>query len=123
MAGSSSKAGESLLPNGEPTVRDHLVALGEPPEWVISLGEAILGILDCDVAIAAMRARDISNHPEIARGFEQVVTGWRALMAADWSRLTPMQAETAGLILAGMHKGIQDAYAAGAAGNPIMGGR
>lgn len=46
-----------------PTVRDHLVALGNTPEWAIFLGEAIQEIAKCDAAIAASRARDLSSNP------------------------------------------------------------
>ena len=77
-----------------PSVRDHLNALGQSPEWVLRLGEAIQAVTGCDAALAALRARDLSTHPGIAQGLEQFTRGWLLLRAANDTRLTPMQRET-----------------------------
>ena len=77
-----------------PSVRDHLNALGQSPEWVLRLGEAIQTVTGCDAALAALRARDLSTHPGVAQGLEQFTSGWLQLRAANDTRLTPMQVET-----------------------------
>ncbi len=82
-----------------PTVRDHLAAVGESPEWLLRLGEAIQSVTKCDAALAALRARDLARHPELARGLEQFAQGWLALSAASQETLTPLQQETLSRVL------------------------
>ncbi len=82
-----------------PSVRDHLNALGESPEWVHQLGEAIQTVTQCDAALAALRARDLSGHPSLAQGLEAFLQGWLALRTADRSTLTPLQQETLSSVL------------------------
>ncbi len=83
----------------EPSVRDHLEALGAAPEWVISLGEAIQEVTDCPSAIAASRARDLSSHPVLGQGLEAFSRGWLSIQGADLTGLSPMQRETLVLVL------------------------
>ncbi len=82
-----------------PTVRDHLSAVGESPEWLLRLGEAIQTVMQCNAALAALRARDLARHPELARGLEQYTQGWLALTAASQETLTPLQQETLARVL------------------------
>ncbi len=98
-----------------PTVRDHLMALGDTPEWVIFLGEAIQEITKCNEAIAASRARDLSSNPGLATGFEKVATGAVEITQADWSTMTPNQLHTIDMVLTAMLKRIGDLRAASAA--------
>ena len=98
-----------------PTVRDHLVALGNTPEWAIFLGEAIQEIAKCDAAIAASRARDHSSNPSFATGFEKIATGSVEVLAADWSTMTPNQLQTVSMVLTGLLKRVSELHAASAA--------
>ncbi len=82
-----------------PTVRDHLAACGESPEWLLRLGEAIQAVTKCDAALAALRARDLARHPELARGLELYTQGWLALIEASQATLTPLQQETLARVL------------------------
>ncbi len=91
----------------QPTVADHLRALGEAPEWVLSLGEAICEITGCPAAIAASRARDLSRNHEIGRGLECLLKGWRTLDAQDVTALSPMQLESLHLVIAHMLSGLR----------------
>jgi hypothetical protein len=98
-----------------PSVRDHLMALGNSPEWVIFLGEAIQEIAKCDAAIAASRARDLSSNPDLAVGFEKIATGSVEVLQADWDSMTPNQLETINMVLTGLLKRVSNLHAAGAA--------
>ncbi len=91
----------------QPTVRDHLLALGETPEWVISLGDAIQKITDCSTAIAASRARDLSRS-QTSQGLESFTRGWLELDTVDMSDLSPMQRETLRLVVEAITRKIRD---------------
>ena len=91
---------------GLPTVEDHLLALGEAPDWVISLGNAIREITDCSTAIAASRARDLSR-TQTAQGLESFTRGWLQLDRADIGTLSPLQRETLVLVIAAITRKIQ----------------
>jgi hypothetical protein len=82
----------------QPTVRDHLLALGETPEWVISLGDAIQEITACSTAIAASRARDLSRS-HVCQGLTSFTSGWLELESAEMNDLSPMQLETLRLVI------------------------
>jgi hypothetical protein len=86
----------------QPTVADHLRAFGEPPDWLLSLGEAICQITQCSAAIAASRARDLSRQPGIAQGLESLLRGWKSLDQENLSGLSPMQIETIQLVIGRM---------------------
>ena len=91
----------------EPTIRDHLQALGKTPEWIVSLGEAVQKVTDCSIAIAAARARDLSRALETGQGLEWFIRGWMALEVSDMSSLSPMQLETLRLVLEGVTQKIK----------------
>lgn len=93
-----------------PTVRDHLAALGDGPEWVTRLGEAIQAVTRCDAALAALRARDLASHPALAEGLGQYAAGWLALAAADRGTLTPLQQETLARVLADIHQQLAEHF-------------
>ncbi len=88
-----------MNPPAVPTVRDHLAALGENPEWLLRLGEAIQLVTKCDAALAALRARDLARHPGLAQGLAQYAQGWLDLAAASQATLTPLQQETLARVL------------------------
>ena len=92
---------------GKPTIRDHLQALGETPEWVVSLGEAIQQVTGCSTAIASARARDLSRALDAGQGLEWFTRGWIALEVSDVSDLSPMQRETLRLVLEGVTEKIK----------------
>ncbi|MEJ2550550.1 MAG: hypothetical protein P8Z42_15160 [Anaerolineales bacterium] len=79
---------------GHATVKDHLAAIGDSPEWVISLAEMIQKLLGTSSAIASARARDLSRLPPIGKGLESILRGWDILSDADLQNLSPMQKET-----------------------------
>jgi hypothetical protein len=76
------------------SVKEHLNALEEAPEWVVSLGEMIQRAEECSAAIAASRARDLSQRKDIGRAIEGIARGWEVLSACDLASLTPLQRET-----------------------------
>ncbi len=88
-----------MNPSVVPTVRDHLAAFGENPEWLLRLGEAIQTVMQCNAALAALRARDLARHPALAQGLEQYTQGWLALTQASQATLTPLQQETLARVL------------------------
>ena len=81
------------------SVREHLNALEESPEWVVSLGEMIQRADGCSAAIAASRARDLSQHKNVGRAIEGIARGWDALSTCDLAALTPLQRETIELVI------------------------
>jgi hypothetical protein len=81
------------------TVRDHLSVMDPSPEWVVSLGEMIQQAQGCSTAIAASRARDLSQLERIGEAVEGLARGWATLMATDLSGLTPLQRETIELLV------------------------
>ncbi|MBN2471838.1 MAG: hypothetical protein JXN59_14040 [Anaerolineae bacterium] len=93
-----------------PTVRDHLAAVGECPEWLLRLGEAIQSVTRCDAALAALRARDLARHPDLAHGLAQYAQGWLELVAASQSTLTPLQQETLARVLGAIHQQMMDLF-------------
>ncbi len=76
------------------TVKDHLTAIGDSPEWVISLAEMIQRLLGSSSAIASARARDLSRLPPIGIGLESIIRGWEIINASDLQHLSPLQRET-----------------------------
>jgi len=88
------------------SVRDHLNALEPAPDWVISLGEMIQRADACSTAIAASRARDLSQLDGISEAVEGIARGWEILMASDLSTLTPLQRETIELIVSNITKSL-----------------
>ena len=93
-----------------PTVKDHLLALGETPDWVVSLGKAIQQVTECSTAIAAARARDLSRSAEAGQGLEWFTRGWIALETAYVKDLSPMQRETVRLVLEGILEKVKARY-------------
>lgn len=93
-----------------PTVKDHLLALGETPDWVVSLGKAIQQVTDCSTAIAAARARDLSRSEDAGQGLEWFTRGWLALETANVKDLSPMQRETVRLVLEGILEKVKARY-------------
>ena len=87
-----------------PTVRDHLAAIGECPEWLLRLGEAIQAVTQCDAALAALRARDLARHADLAQGLAQYAQGWLALVSASQATLTPLQQETLARVLGAINQ-------------------
>ena len=81
------------------TVREHINALEESPEWVISLGEMIHQLNGCSTSIAASRARDLYRMGEIGKAMESIMCGWQTLSAIDFTKLSPMQRETIEIIV------------------------
>ena len=81
------------------TVREHINALEESPEWVVSLGEMIHRLNGCSTSIAAARARDLYRQGEIGQAVESIMCGWQTLGAIDFTKLSPMQRETIDLIV------------------------
>ncbi len=76
------------------TVQDHLTAIGDSPEWVISLAKIIQKLLGSSSAIASARARDLSRLPTIGMGLESIIRGWEILNSSDLQNLSPLQMET-----------------------------
>ena len=76
------------------TVKDHLIAIGNSPEWVISLAEKIQTVLCSSSAIAAARAKDLSRLPSIGVALESIICGWEILCTHDLQGLSPLQRET-----------------------------
>ena len=91
----------------QPSVRDHLLALGETPEWVISLGDALQEITDCSTAIAASRARDLSRS-QTSQALASFTRGWLELNTAEMSDLSPMQRETLRLVVEAITRKIRE---------------
>ncbi len=87
-----------------PTVRDHLAAVGECPEWLLRLGEAIQAVTKCNAALAALRARDLARHPGLAQGLAQYAQGWLALISDSQETLTPLQQETLARVLGAINQ-------------------
>ena len=81
------------------SVREHLNALEDAPEWVISLGEMIQQTDGCSAAIAASRARDLSKRADVGEAIEGIARGWEILSACDLGSLTPLQRETIELVV------------------------
>jgi len=94
------------------TVEDHLNAVGEMPEWVISLGKYLEHYLKCDPAIAASRARDLSSNPVTAHGIEQLVTGWNALKPGLSKGLNSWQRDTVLMLVNGISEDIKSELSA-----------
>lgn len=90
------------------SVRDHLNAVETSPEWVVSLGEMIQSADGCSTAIAAARARDLSQLEEVGEAVEGIARGWQALRRSDLRSLTPLQRETIELLVSKITKHIQD---------------
>ncbi len=76
------------------TVQDHLTAIDDVPEWVISLAQMIQSILDSSSAIASARAKDLSRLPSIGEALESIIRGWESLNSSDFQALSPLQRET-----------------------------
>ncbi|MBI9051867.1 MAG: hypothetical protein JEZ00_20800 [Anaerolineaceae bacterium] len=72
------------------------------PDWVTSLGEAILEITGDDVTIAAMQAADLYSNPILAKGMESLINGYLYLDKANWDKLTPNQIMTLRDIINGL---------------------
>ena len=89
------------------SVREHLNALEEAPEWVVSLGEIIQQSDGCSAAIAAARARDLSKHKDVGEAIEAIARGWACLASSDLSALTPLQRETIELLVSTISRGIE----------------
>lgn len=81
------------------SVREHLNALEESPEWVVALGEMIQRADGCSAAIAASRARDLSQHKDVGKAIEGIARGWETLSGCDLAALTPLQRETIELVV------------------------
>lgn len=81
------------------SVREHLNALEQSPEWVVSLGEMIQRAEGCSAAIAASRARDLSRRRDVGEAIEGIVRGWEILSRCDLGSLTPLQRETIEVVL------------------------
>ena len=81
------------------SVREHINAIEEMPEWVVSLGEMIHRLDGCSAAIAAARARDLYRLGAIGKAVENITTGWQTLRAVDFSKLSPMQRETIEIVI------------------------
>jgi hypothetical protein len=81
------------------SVREHLNAIEESPEWVISLGEMIQKADGCSTAIAASRARDLSKRQDVGEAIEGIARGWQTLSTCDLGALTPLQRETIELVV------------------------
>lgn len=81
------------------TVREHLNAIEDAPDWVISLGEMIQELDGCSSAIAAARSKDLSQLGEIGRALEEIMHGWQVLRGVDFNKLTPMQRESIRLVI------------------------
>jgi hypothetical protein len=81
------------------SVREHINAIEEMPEWVVSLGEMIHRLDGCSTAIAAARARDLYRSGEIGKAIENIMRGWQTLREIDFSKLSPMQRETIEIIV------------------------
>lgn len=81
------------------SVRDHIWAIEESPEWVISLGEMIQDLEGCSTAIAAARARDLYRLGEIGKALEYITQGWQVLRSINMDKLSPMQRETIEIVV------------------------
>lgn len=81
------------------SVREHLNALEVAPEWVVSLGEMIQRADSCSAAIAASRARDLSQREDVGEAIEGIARGWEILSTCDLAALTPLQRETIELVV------------------------
>lgn len=81
------------------SVREHLNALEEAPDWVISLGEMIQELDSCSSAIAAARARDLGRLGQIGGALEEIMHGWQVLRGVDFGKVTPMQRESVQLVV------------------------
>ncbi len=89
------------------SVREHLNALEQSPEWVVTLGELIQRADGCSAAIAASRARDLSQRKDIGEGIEGIARGWEIVSACDLGTLTPLQRETIELLVLSITREIQ----------------
>ena len=86
--------------NNPPSVRDHLTAVDPHiEEWIVELAALILITLDCDPAMAASRARDLSRQEGTARGLKDLISGWVILRTVDGKGLTALQQSTLKSIL------------------------
>lgn len=93
------------------SVREHLNALEPAPAWVVSLGEMIQRAGDCSAAIAAARARDLSQRIDIGKGVESLARGWEMLQGCDLRALTPLQRETIEVVVSSMTGHLEDGLA------------
>ena len=91
------------------SVRDHLNAVATSPEWVVSLGEMVQSADGCSAAMAASRARDLSQLKGIGEAVEGIARGWQILRGSDLRSLTPLQRETIELLVSNITQSIQDA--------------
>jgi hypothetical protein len=89
------------------SVKEHLNALEEAPEWVVSLGEMIQRADGCSAAIAASRARDLSQRKDIGEAIEGIARGWEILSGCDLGSLTPLQRETIEVLVSDITKGLE----------------
>jgi hypothetical protein len=90
------------------SVREHLNALEPSPEWVVSLGEMIQRAGDCSAAIAASRARDLSQRRDVGEAVENLARGWEMLQGCDLRALTPLQRETIEVLVSSMISRLKD---------------
>jgi len=81
------------------SVREHVNAIEEMPDWVVSMGEMIQNLDGCSTAIAAARARDLYRTGETGKAIEKIMMGWQTLRAVDFKKLSPMQRETIEIIV------------------------
>jgi hypothetical protein len=88
------------------TVKDHLTAIGNSPEWVISLAEMIQRQLGSSSAIASARARDLSRLTPVGIGLESIIRGWEILNASDLQTLSPLQRETIEKVISSILKDV-----------------
>lgn len=81
------------------TVQEHLNAIEDSPDWIVSLGEMIQQLEGCSSAIAAARAKDLGRLGEIGRSLEQIMCGWQVLRGVNFDKLTPLQRESIQLVV------------------------
>lgn len=89
------------------TVEDHLRSTGDVPEWVVTLGCQLQEVLQCDAAIAASRARDLSSNALIARGLEKMVSGWIEIRESQYKGLNSWQRSTMLMLMEGLNEQIK----------------
>ena len=90
------------------SVRDHLNAFEPAADWVVSLGEMIQRADECSTAIAASRARDLSQMDGIGEAVEGIARGWEILIGYDLTSLTPLQRETIELLMLNMKNNLTE---------------
>jgi predicted flap endonuclease-1-like 5' DNA nuclease len=62
----------------------------------------------CSTAIAASRARDLSQMDGIGEAVEGIARGWEILMMSDLASLTPLQRETIELLVLNIKNNLTD---------------